>query len=150
MKRKKRNLARLGLVQIVVALAAGRINGTPAFAVEQAAPLTALGRMPVKEITVFKDGHAFVEQEGNLPTAAAGDVLMDYLPTPVIGTFWAYATDKSARLTGVVAGQRRVSVEHTALTIPELLTANVGAEAIITEINSNRYPASGPGRESTR
>ena len=46
--------------------------------------------MPVKEVTVFKDGHAFVLHEGAMPTDAAGNVLMDYLPSPVLGTFWPY------------------------------------------------------------
>ena len=112
-----------------------------AFSAEPAATLTTLGRMPVKEITVFKDGHAFVEQEGALPVDSAGNVLMDQLPNPVIGTFWAYATDKNTSLTGVVASQRRVAVERTALNLRELLEANVGAEVLITETNANRYPA---------
>jgi hypothetical protein len=71
-------------------------------AAEKAAPLSVLGKMPVKEVSVFKDGHAFVAQEGPMPTDAAGNVLMDYLPTPVIGTFWPYSADKGAKLTGVL------------------------------------------------
>ena len=113
----------------------------PGFTAGKAETLKALGRMPVKEITVFKDGHVFVAQEGAMPVDAAGEVVLDYLPAPVMGTFWPYATDKNAKLAGVVASQRRVSVEHTALNIRELLEANIGAEAIITEINTNRYVA---------
>jgi len=30
---------------------------TPTFAAEKAVPLTTFARLPVKEITVFKDGH---------------------------------------------------------------------------------------------
>lgn len=97
--------------------------------------------MPVKEITVFKDGHAFVAQEGALATDAEGNVLLDHLPAPVIGTFWPYSKEKDAKLRGVVASERRVSVERTALNIRELLEANKGAEAIITENNTNRYEA---------
>ncbi|EEF59671.1 hypothetical protein [Pedosphaera parvula] len=108
---------------------------------DQAAPLKALGRMPVKELTVFKDGHVFVDQHGSLPTDAKGNVLLDYLPTPVIGTFWPYSADKHAKLNSVVASQRRVSIERTALSIRELLEANIGVEAIITENATNRYPA---------
>ncbi|MDB6123411.1 MAG: hypothetical protein JWQ71_2404 [Pedosphaera sp.] len=111
------------------------------FAVEKAATLKTLGRMPVKEITVFKDGHAFVAQEGAMPVNAKGNVLMNYLPAPVVGTFWPYAADKSAKLTGVTASQRRISVERTALNLRELLEANIGAEAIITEKNTNKYAA---------
>jgi hypothetical protein len=53
----------------------------------RAAPLGTLAKMPVKEITVFKDGHAFVLHEGPLPTDGAGNVVLDYLPAPVLGTF---------------------------------------------------------------
>lgn len=111
------------------------------FAAEKAAPWRTLGKLPIKEITVFKDGHAFVAHEGVLPTDDNGNVVMDYLPTPVIGTFWPYATGKDARLTGVVAGQKRVRVERTALNLRELLEANLGADAIISEVGTNRYSA---------
>ena len=95
-------------------------------------------RLPVKEVTVFKDGHAFVLQEGRLPTDG-GNVVMDYLPTPVIGTFWAYSADKAVKLSGVVAGQRRAVIERTALSIRELIEANVGAEALVTETNQSSH-----------
>src|SRR5438477_6992475 len=74
------------------------------------APLSALAKMPVKEVTVFKDGHAFVLHEGVMPTDTAGNVLMDYLPTPVLGTFWPYSADKTIKLTSVVASERKVLV----------------------------------------
>ena len=111
-------------------------------AAQAPAPLAALTRMPVKAVTVFKDGHAFVLHEGTLPTDAAGNVLMDYLPSPVLGTFWPYSANADVKLAGVVAGQRRVLVEETALSLAELLDGNTGAEAIITEktIGPNREP----------
>ena len=111
-------------------------------AAQAPAPLAALARMPVREVTVFKDGHAFVLHEGTLPTDAAGHVLMDYLPTPVLGTFWPYSSNQDAKLVGVVAGQRRVRVDQTALTLAELIAGNAGAEAIITEkaTGANRDP----------
>ena len=107
-------------------------------AAEKAAPLSTFGKLPIKEITVFKDGHAFVSHEGPMPTDDKGDVLMDYLPTPVIGTFWPYSAEKQARLVSVVASQKRVLVERTALNLRELLEANIGAQAIITENGTNR------------
>ncbi|MCY2926378.1 MAG: hypothetical protein NT031_13245, partial [Planctomycetota bacterium] len=84
---------------------------------QDVAALSALAKMPIKEVTVFKDGHAFVLHEGAMPTDASGDVLMDYLPTPVLGTFWAYSADKGVKLTSVVASQRLVRVDATALSI---------------------------------
>ena len=107
---------------------------------ERAAPLSALAKMPVKEITIFKDGHAFVLHEGKMPTDASGNVLLDHLPTPVIGTFWPYSADKSAKLLGVTAAKRRVLVEQTALSLKELLESNIGAEVLVSE-GTAPYPA---------
>ena len=109
---------------------------------EPAAPLSALANLPVREITVFKDGHVFVLHTGKLPTDANGNVLMDYLPTPVIGTFWPYATERRAKLSAVTASPRKVLVERTALNLRELIEANIGAEVFVTETTStNRYRA---------
>lgn len=118
--------------RIVLILAGVCLASASAFG-EAAAPLGALAKMPVKEITIFKDGHAFVLHEGSMPTDAAGNVVMDYLPMPVLGTFWPYSTEKDAKLTATVAGKQKVRVERTALSIRELLEANVGAEVIVTE-----------------
>jgi hypothetical protein len=89
--------------------------------------------LPVKEVTVFKDGHAFVLRQGRMPTDASGNVVMDYLPTPVLGTFWPYSADKNLKLVSVVAGRQKVIVENTALKLAELLEANAGTDVIITE-----------------
>ncbi|HUG19347.1 MAG TPA: hypothetical protein VMM56_10240 [Planctomycetaceae bacterium] len=93
----------------------------------------ALASMPIREVTVFKDGHAFVLHEGDVTTDGEGNVLLDYLPTPVIGTFWPYADDPNAKLRAVSAGKQRVSLEKTALSIRDLLAANVGARVEIRE-----------------
>ena len=125
------------LTATIIATIAAVAGAVPA---QKAAPLNTFVRLPIKEITVFKDGHAFVAHEGEMPTDEKGNVIMDYLPTPVLGTFWPYSTEKRAPLTSVVAGQRRVLVERTALNLPELLEANIGVEAIISE-GTNRYVA---------
>ena len=109
--------------------------------VEKAAAPATFAKLPIKELTVFKDGHALVAHEGEMPTDAKGNVNMDYLPAPVIGTFWPYSAEKDARLSSVVAGRKRVLIERTALTLRELLEANIGADAIITESASNHYEA---------
>ncbi|MCE5269188.1 MAG: hypothetical protein LLG00_15030 [Planctomycetaceae bacterium] len=106
---------------------------TPMARADEVAPLSALSSMPVKEVTVFKDGHALVLHEGRLAVDKSGDVLMDYLPAPVLGTFWPYSADKDAKLTAVVAGQRKVLVDRTSLTLRELLEGNIGAEIAVSE-----------------
>lgn len=101
---------------------------------ETPVPFQALARMPVKEVTVFKDGHSFVLHSGTMPTDDAGNVLLDYLPTPVIGTFWPFSADPKAKLSAVTASQRKVLVEQTALSLRELIEANVGAQVVVAEV----------------
>jgi hypothetical protein len=116
----------------------------PAALAEKAAPLSALAKMPVKEVTIFKDGHAFVMHAGKMPTNAEGNVEMDYLPTPVLGTFWPYSTNKQATLNSVTASTRKVVAERTALTVREMIEANVGADVLITEVQIGDPEKKGP------
>jgi len=95
--------------------------------------------LPVREITIFKDGHVFVLHEGKMPTGTDGNVTIDYLPRPIIGAFWAYSADANAKLTGVVSYKRVVPVNRTALTIPELIEGNIGAKVRITEAGLAAY-----------
>ena len=99
----------------------------------------AIASMPVKEITIFKDGHAFVLHEGKMPAGTDGNVTIDYLPRPIIGTFWAYSADSNAKLTGVVSHKRVIPVKRTALTIPELIEGNIGARVRIIEAGLAAY-----------
>src|SRR5512139_3223583 len=102
------------VVSVALALAAV-LPAAERTAIGQSAVPGALARMPIREVTVFKDGHAFVLHEGRLPTDAAGNVVMDYLPMPVLGTFWAHSADPKARLTSAIASQQRVRIDRTAL-----------------------------------
>ncbi|MHC4154717.1 MAG: hypothetical protein ACYST6_07330 [Planctomycetota bacterium] len=98
-----------------------------------------LADIPVKEVTIFKDGHVLVLHEGEVGTDDGGNVVLDYLPTPILGTFWAYSAESKAKLAGVVSGRRVVSIDRTALNIRELIEANVGAKARITEEDVSPY-----------
>ncbi|MDP7162029.1 MAG: hypothetical protein QF792_00865, partial [Phycisphaerae bacterium] len=128
----------LYLTSAVVLLAAGSVRGAENG--ENAEELGALRKMPIKEVTVFKDGHAFVLHEGTMPVDKGGAVVLDYLPTPVLGTYWPYSNDSNAKLTSVVASRRRVKIDQIALDLPSLLKANVGAKVIITE-GGKKYSA---------
>lgn len=99
-----------------------------------------LGMPPVKEVTIYKDGHAFVAHEGRLPVHD-GQVVIDHLPQPILGTFWAYSADKAVKLSAVSAGPRLVGVERTALSLFELLLANPGAAVTVTEVDKPPYAA---------
>ena len=87
-----------------------------------------LRRMPAREITVFKDGHALVLQEGELPVSDQGEVYLDVLPTPVMGTFWPYVAGDGVKLGSVVAARRIVRSPQAALNIRDLLKGNLGAK----------------------
>lgn len=108
---------------------------------QEAVPAAGLAKLPVREVTVFKDGHSFVLQEGEMAVDAAGDVVLDHLPQPVMGTFWAYSADPAAPLTAVVAGSRKVKTERAAINWPDLLEANPGASVTVTETSGERYVA---------
>jgi len=110
---------------LFAALSACRVAGQPA------APTPA--RLPVKEVTVFKDGHAFVLHSGKLPVTDEGTVLLDHLPVPVLGTFWPYSADRNLRLASVTASPRQVKVDRPATTVADLLMANPGAEVRIMQ-----------------
>ena len=102
---------------------------------------SALTSMPVKELTVFKDGHAFALHEDSLPTDGVGNIVIDTLPTPVLGTFWAYSADEHAQLASVVAGQRTVRSEQPVLSIREMIEANSGAAVTLIEHDNTQYHA---------
>src|SRR5258706_13840939 len=93
----------------VIAVLFVLLAAQPLFA-DPATPLTALARMPVKEITVFKYGHAFLLHSGKMPTDAAGNVLLDALPQPVLGAFWPYSADKNAKRTSVTASRHKANL----------------------------------------
>src|SRR5262249_11881742 len=71
-------------------------------------------RLPVREVTAFKDGHAFVLREGSMQPDADGRVVLEGLPVPVLGTFWPYATG-DARVVSATAGRDRVVRQHEAV-----------------------------------
>ncbi|NOT35436.1 MAG: hypothetical protein HOP12_14925, partial [Candidatus Eisenbacteria bacterium] len=110
-------------------------SSAPVRAETQAEPIASLTRMPVREVTVFKDGHAFVVQEGRVPVDARGTVVLDRLPVPVLGTFWPYSAERDVKLSAVTASRRRVSGEQTAIDVRGLLEANPGAMVELVDVD---------------
>ena len=93
-------------IAVILVLAGGAVASA-----QESVAAGKVADMPVKEVTVFKDGHAFVLHEGAMPTNGTGQVVMDYLPGPVMGAFWPYSAQEGAKLTAVVAGKRRVTLD---------------------------------------
>ncbi len=94
-------------------------------------------KLPVKEVTVFKDGHAYVLHEGQMATDSKGNVLLDTLPNPVMGTFWAYSVQPGATLTSVMSSRQDLDVEKTSASLEDLVRGNVGKSVLIKEVNKN-------------
>ena len=129
-------LAALLILGSVCAVAVGQTPAaSPANAsTPAAAPLLGpAAELPVTEVAVFKDGHAFVMHDGRLPTDAQGNVCVDRIPRAILGTFWAVSLDEGVRAAGASAAMHRVTVPRTALDVRQILQANVGARVRVTE-----------------
>ncbi|MCB9832726.1 MAG: hypothetical protein H6807_09645 [Planctomycetes bacterium] len=104
--------------------------------------LPALGSadgLPIREVTVFKDGHAFVIHQGELRLDARGRAALTDLPDPVLGTFWPAVEGEGVRLRAVRAGERELDQDVTATSLAELVLANPGARVWLRERNGERY-----------
>ncbi len=114
-------------------------DGTVASAGDSTLGGSFLVPLPIREVTIFKDGHAFVLQSGRLTSDARGQVVLGGLPSPVLGTFWPFAVD--ARLQSATASQGTEVSLKNAQSVAELLKSNVGAQIIVLEDNGKRYEA---------
>ena len=91
-----------------------------------------LGGLPIREATVFKDGHSLVIHEGEMQTNADGDVTLRYLPEPLRGTFWAFENSGDASIVKVTAGYDVKESERQLVDPEAILRANVGKTATIS------------------
>lgn len=122
---------------LVSTLLAGCVLGEPRQEAGPSATREEENALPVREVTVFKDGHAFVLREATLMADGAGDIVLDDLPEPVLGTFWPYASG-GAKLVSATAARERVSEERTALDLVQLLRANEGREVTLIDVDGAR------------
>ncbi|MBL8151601.1 MAG: hypothetical protein JNN15_16875, partial [Blastocatellia bacterium] len=118
------NLACFSLVLLLLVCSTTSAQSSPA------------AKIPIKEVSIFKDGHAFVLHEGSMPTTTSGEVILDHLPSPILGSFWPYSTDKNAKLSAAMAVRQKVKVDRIALDLKSLFAANIGQEVLITERSS--------------
>ncbi|MFY9345424.1 MAG: hypothetical protein WAT39_23230 [Planctomycetota bacterium] len=124
------------------------LGSLPLFAQGQP-PAVASAALPVREVTVFKDGHAWVVRDTALPDGK-GEVVLDELPQPVLGTFWPFAT--GARLVSAKAGRDQVVRELPAMDFRQIARANVGKD--VTVVTTDRERLDGkllgvPSRQET-
>ena len=102
---------------------------------------SAVAHLPVREITVFKDGHAFVRHEGTVRLREDGSVVIGNLPTPVLGTYWPYSATPGMKLTAVTAKTESQAGTRPATTPADLFAANPGARVRIEQLDGKRYSA---------
>ncbi len=99
-------------------------------------------KLPVKEVTVFKDGHAFVLHEGEVAPDAAGDIVLDELPQPIMGSFWTYSVDPDNPVQCVIASRDEVKDQVRVSNLNQLFRANLDKQLLIKEnVYQESYPA---------
>jgi hypothetical protein len=105
-----------------------------------------LDGLPIREVTIFKDGHALVEHSGPVKPSE-GKVTLRGLPAPLLGTFWSWSETANAPLSSARAASRDgLGEARPATNGLELLLANAGKEVQI-ELYGPGAPgtARGPG-----
>ncbi len=85
----------------------------------------------VKTVAAFKNGLAFVLKAGDTPLKD-GWARMDQLPPATLGSLWIGTTSKSGPVTDVIAYKEKVAEDTEAVSMNELLAANVGHRVILT------------------
>ncbi len=93
--------------------------------------------LPIREVTIFKDGHAMVLRSGSMPTNDAGDVTLAELPQPILGTFWAFENQDRAALRSVKAGYTEESVDVEPANLQDLLTLSTDEHMTVTLHDAN-------------
>ncbi|MFH0964389.1 MAG: hypothetical protein V2A58_10305, partial [Planctomycetota bacterium] len=86
---------------------------------------------------LFKNGLGLLVREGEMP-AKAGVYRVTPLPVPAHGTFWV-TYPAEAKVEGLSAVMREASREIEAVTIKEMLAANVGREVTLSTDLERRF-----------
>jgi hypothetical protein len=90
----------------------------------------------VKTLAVFKNGLGFVFKSGDV-RLKDGWARMDELPAAALGSLWFGTTSKSGPVTDVITYRQKVAESSEAVTIAELLSANIGKNVAITYYMGN-------------
>ena len=113
----------------LLSIVATSLVAASAPAADQGEPLPVL-KTRVKTVAAFKNGLSFVLRAGETPLKD-GWARMDQLPPATLGTLWIGTTSKSGPVTDVIAYKEKVSADADAITLGELLAANVGKKVSI-------------------
>ena len=105
---------------LVIPLCAGALTSRA-----ENAPAAVVKTRPTA-VALFKNGIGFVTREGEAPKGESA-VLVDELPVPVHGTFWIESPDADVKLDNVVAFETDAIKKFDAISVAEIIEANVGA-----------------------
>jgi len=84
-----------------------------------------------KTIAIFKSGLGFFIRKGEI-TLKSGWGVTEYVPRATLGSLWIGSPDKDTILKEAIAFKQEARKESEAISIEELLKANIGKKAIIT------------------
>jgi hypothetical protein len=104
------------------------VTGSNASGQDEALPVV---KPKVKTVAAFKNGLAFVLKAGETPLKG-GWTRMDQLPPAALGSLWIGTTSKTGPVTDVIAYKEKVSESADAISMSEMLEANVGRRVILT------------------
>jgi len=83
-----------------------------------------------KAIAIFKNGLGFFIREGDT-SLKGGWAVTEYVPNSTLGSLWIGSLDEGATLEEVIGFREEIEEETEAISIDELLKANVGNKVII-------------------
>ena len=88
-------------------------------------------QLKTKEISIFKNGTAFIQKAGKVSLLDNTFTWKDNLPLALYGTFWF--TSKTGTIKGISSSQSEVTKTRDWTNYFELLKANVGKDVEITD-----------------
>ncbi len=91
----------------------------------------------LSQVALFKNGLAMIVTEVDIPEGAEW-VRVRPLPSPMHGTFWVTSSADSVSMAEVVATRDEVDEQVDAMTVTEILLANVGRVVVLT-VGEDRY-----------
>ena len=86
----------------------------------------------ITEVTVFKDGHAFILARGQAKLAD-GWCRTRHVPAAVLGAFWGFAADPDCEVDVLRAGTVATESTRPCLTLDEMIQANKGKRVTLVE-----------------
>lgn len=98
---------------------------------DDADPAATPVKAEVREVAIFKDGHAFVVAEAMGPPKSGWVVTLD-VPEAILGTLWVFSGNPKAKVEAVRAGFEVVEEKKPCLTLIDSIEAALGQEVVLT------------------